>query len=537
MQSSGPDASRYWCYGLLLLVILFFALIRFHLRACPLERDEGEYAYAGQLILQGIPPYQLVYSMKLPGTFAAYSLILAAFGQTPAAVHIGLLLISALTTVFVFVLARRLFDPLAGLIAGASYALLSTSPSVVGLAGHATHFVVLAAVPGILLLLRAIESRRIGLFFWSGVLLGLAFLMKQPGILFAIFGGVYLVRSEYREGRIEWRDLTQRVLAFALGVVLPFAVTCLAFFATGNFPKFWFWTFTYAHEYASVIGITEGLHLFRLTTAQVIRPALWIWAIAAVGLTAPLWNRQARAHQFFSLTFFIFSCLAICPGLYFRRHYFILLLPAIALLAGVAVSSARRKLLTGGRKAWAFAPVLIFVLALADAIFVQREYLFEADPLAACRALYGNNPFPEAVEVGEYLKSHAPPGARIAVLGSEPEIYFYSRRHSATGYIYTYSLMEPHQHALAMQREMIRDIEGARPEFVVFVNVPASFGRLPTSETLILSWADNYLQGYDKIGTVDIDDPTNYIWGEAAANYQPRSQSFINVFERKQAAD
>ena len=34
------------------------------------------------LILQGFPPYQLAYNMKFPGTYYAYSLILAAFGQT-----------------------------------------------------------------------------------------------------------------------------------------------------------------------------------------------------------------------------------------------------------------------------------------------------------------------------------------------------------------------------------------------------------------------------------------------------------------------
>ena len=166
------SASQYACYGLLLLVILFFALIRFQLRESPLERDEGEYAYAGQLLLQGIPPYQLAYSMKLPGIFAAYSVILAVFGQTPSGIHIGLLLINAATTFLVFLLARRLFGPLAGLVAGASYALLSTSPSVLGFAGHATHFVVLPALAGILLLLRAIEARRIWLLFCSGVLLG-----------------------------------------------------------------------------------------------------------------------------------------------------------------------------------------------------------------------------------------------------------------------------------------------------------------------------------------------------------------------------
>jgi 4-amino-4-deoxy-L-arabinose transferase-like glycosyltransferase len=201
------NASQYWTYGLLLMVILFFALIRFHLRECPLERDEGEYAYAGQLMLQGIPPYQLVYSMKLPGTFMAYSVILALFGQTPSGIHLGLLLVNAATTLLIFLLARRLFGPFAGLVAAASYALLSTSPSLLGFAGHATHFVVLPAVGGILLLLMAIDSRRLWLFFGSGVLLGLAFLMKQPGILFAVFGGLYLVKSEYRDGRLQWCGL------------------------------------------------------------------------------------------------------------------------------------------------------------------------------------------------------------------------------------------------------------------------------------------------------------------------------------------
>ncbi len=530
--------SQYWCYALLLLVILFFALIRFHLRATPLERDEGEYAYAGQLILQGIPPYQLVYSMKLPGTFAAYSVILAVFGQTPSAIHLGLLFINAATTFLVFLLARRLFGLLAGLVAAASYALLSTSPSVLGFAGHATHFVVLAALAGILLLLKAIEARRIWLFFLSGVLFGLAFLMKQPGILFAIFGGLYLAKTEYRDGRLDWRGLAPKAGAFVLGSILPFAVTCLVLFAAGTFQKFWFWTFLYSQKYASIIGIREGVHYFRLFAPEVVRPAFWIWAIAAVGLSAVLWDPKARAQRFFLGGFLFFSFLAVCPGLYFRLHYFILMLPAMALLAGVAVSSVRQSLLEGRHKAWSFLPVLVFLVAFAGSIFLQREYFFEMDPVAACRAVYHTNPFPEAVEVGAYLKSHASPGARIAVLGSEPEIYFYADRHSATGYIYTYSLMEPQPYALQMQKEMMAEIEAAKPAFVVFVNVPQSFGRLASSETLILDWADSYVSTqYEKIGTVDMDDPTDYIWGAAAKAYRPRSQLFIDVFRRKESAD
>src|SRR6476661_1403316 len=80
---------RHIAYALLAVVLILNCALRFHLRNIPLERDEGEYAYAGQLMLQGIPPYKLAYNMKLPGTYAAYALILAVFGQTPSGIHFG----------------------------------------------------------------------------------------------------------------------------------------------------------------------------------------------------------------------------------------------------------------------------------------------------------------------------------------------------------------------------------------------------------------------------------------------------------------
>ena len=54
---------------------------RIRLLGIPLERDEGEYAYAGQLMLKGIAPYKLVYNMKFPGTYAAYAVMMSIFGQ------------------------------------------------------------------------------------------------------------------------------------------------------------------------------------------------------------------------------------------------------------------------------------------------------------------------------------------------------------------------------------------------------------------------------------------------------------------------
>lgn len=73
-------------WALATIVFTLVVAIRIRLLGIPLERDEGEYAYAGQLILQGIPPYKLAYNTKFPGTYAAYAVIMSIFGQTAHAI-------------------------------------------------------------------------------------------------------------------------------------------------------------------------------------------------------------------------------------------------------------------------------------------------------------------------------------------------------------------------------------------------------------------------------------------------------------------
>lgn len=82
------DYSRFLSWGIVILSILFVAAIRVRLLDIPLERDEGEFAYMGQLILQGVPPYSLAYNMKLPGVYVSYALIMTVFGQTPSGIYL-----------------------------------------------------------------------------------------------------------------------------------------------------------------------------------------------------------------------------------------------------------------------------------------------------------------------------------------------------------------------------------------------------------------------------------------------------------------
>jgi hypothetical protein len=513
------------------LAIIVFGLVlatRIRLLGIPLERDEGEYAYAGQLILQGIPPYKLAYNMKFPGTYAAYAAVMSLFGQTDFAIHLGLLFVNAATVALVFFLARRLINETAGLVAAASYALLSISPTVLGFAAHATHFVVLPVLAGMLLLLDQHAHARFGRLFVSGALFGLAVVMKQPGIFFAVFAVIYLITKEIRRG-LRPNEWILRALAFGGGVILPLAMTCLYLLWTGMFRQFWFWTVDYAQQYSTLVRLGDVAPLLLGRISEVIGANWPVWSLAGVGALAGIWNERLRAGTLFLLGLLFFSALAVCPGLYFRHHYFVLVLPAVALLAATGISA-----LPGRVTASKVVPLIVTAAALALPLVQYKKLFFEFSPAQVSRMVYAASAFPEALRVAEYLREHTTVDDTIAVLGSEPEIYFYSHRHSATGYIYTYPLMEPQKYARQMQEEMISEIERANPKYLVSVVMNDSWLSRPGSDPLIFSWANEYIaKNYVPAGFVNITSAETEYYFDNIPTTVATLKDYILIYTRK----
>lgn len=535
---SGQTGGRSWSvlrweYVAIVLVILLIAGIRFRLRDFPLERDEGEYAYAGQLILQGIPPYQLAYNMKLPGTYAAYAMIMAVFGQTTAGIHLGVILVNSASILLLFVIVKKMFDSTAAVAAGAAFGLFTIRPLVLGLAAHATHFVALFALLGIYFLLKALSNNRLALFLLSGLCFGLAFLMKQPGVFFGVFGGLYLCGKEWpRPG--QYAQFGRKLISFSAGAILPYAVTCLILFRAGVFATFWFWTVSYARAYGSEQTPLKGLHQMANRVELQKEHMGMIFLLVVLGMVSFLWSQKARPHALFVIGLLAFSFLSISVGLYFRGHYFVMLYPVLGLLAGVGVSTLAE--LFGrahlGRASWA-AAALLFGLAFANALYADRQIYFYDSPRQACRDVYGPNPFPEAIEIAQYIQAHSSPDARIAVMGSEPEIYFYAHRHSATGYIYTYALVEDQPYSSVMQAEMIREVESVKPEFLVYVIMRESWDTRAGADTGIFDWIDSYVRKYYTLeGIADGGNHDIYRWGENTKGYRGRRPEVTVVYRR-----
>ena len=166
----------------------------------------------------------------------------------------------------------------------------------------------------------------------------------------------------------------------------------------------------------------------------------------------------------------------------------------------------------------------------------DARYLFSMTHTELVRAVYATNPFLESPEIGRYLKARTGPGDRIVVLGSEPQLFFYSGRKSATGYIYTYPMMENQPYAARMQEEFRREVEAARPKYLVFVGMPLSWGTSPQSNTGVLTWANEFTaRCYELAGIADINPAGDATirWDADARTYRPQFPSQVWTFSRK----
>lgn len=525
----GGTSLAVWCA--LAAVLLVAAGVRWRMLDVPLERDEGEYAYIGQLMLQGVPPYTLAFNMKLPGIYAAYAVVLGVLGQTPRAIHLGLLFVNAATALLAFLLARRWTGPPGALVAAAAFALLSTGQPVQGIFANAEHFVLPFALGGLLLAQDA--APRAWRSLAAGALLGAGVLMKQHGAAFAACGLLFALLAGGRDE--PWRPRWVRAGRLAAGIVAPYALTCLVLAAAGAFGRFWFWTVQYASAYTAQVPPAQAWTQFLSSAAPIVAAAPLLWLLAGVGPLALWLDPTLRPQAWRVKTFCGFSLLALCPGFFFRPHYFVLALPAAGVLVGATFEAARR--LFEGRRRRVVGTVVaaaLVVAACGDALSRQRAFLFRMSPREASRSTYGANPFPESLEIARYIREHSSEKDTIAVLGSEPQIAFYARRRSVTPYIYAYPLMELHDYAKHMQDEMIADIESGRPRFIVFVRVQTSWLQRPGSHLELFEWFERYYRRhYRVVGLAEIvsNDTTTYLWDDEV-HWPPRTGQWIALMER-----
>jgi len=519
------NRSRIWTILALAVILLISAARVPHLNF-PLERDEGEFGYIAQQLLHGVPVYVSAYTQKLPGSYFMYAIFLALFGQSPFAIHLGLLLVNAATMALIFLTLRLTHGGLAGVTGALVFGFMALSPTVLGFAGHATFFMAMFAMAGLYLFLLARDRASVRLYLGSGLCFGLAFLMKQPALFFAPMLALFMVVHALAAGSKRPPRFTLQVLAFVAGSLAPYLLVAAYYLALGKFPLLWFWSFQFAREFVNQVGLMDGLMNFVDKVRTVVSGFEVLWLMAIAGFLVLLRDVVGGKGRYPYLAFGLASMLSIVPGFYFASHYFVSLLPFVALSIGYLVGAVQGRRASIVMGVWVAAGLLIG--------FARYEPYFTArvsdDVISHSR--YAGNPFPECVQIAQYVKSHTAPGDSIAVLGSETQLFFEAQRPSASRFVNVYYLTAEHSRNREMQLEMIRDIERVRPQYLIYVHIPWSWALRPTTPRDLRNWFDAYRWNYEVEGILQVHaDRSVMTWGDDARAITP-TQSYIEVLRR-----
>jgi len=481
----------------LIFSVIFVLFVRIRLLEIPLERDEGEYAYLGQLICKGVPPYLTVANMKLPGVYLMYAFVFTLFGQSIIAVHLGLLCINFLAAFGIHRILKFLYKTPIAHLATSVFLILTLSHTVLGFASHATHFVIVFAIWGLYFFVTAKD--KLFRYFLSGFFFALCILMKQHGVFLLFPLLTILIPTPEKYSRI-----FIKIGTIILGFLIPFIFTFAWIYFYSNFNNFWFWTVEYAQHYASQVPINLIPYALEQGINPVIKSYRWFWWVATAGffyqLILIIRNRKAQIMILWTIG----SMLSILPGFIFRPHYFITLLPAVAMLFAITYQPINEWIMD--KINYNFLKPILYLLLIGYIAFIIERYSFYfiyRTPNEISLISYSNQDiFPIKKQIADSLIKIANTTDTLAVFGSEPQLYFHTKLTTTVPLLYLYPLEENHPYNFEMQNQLIHKIETSKPKWIVDC---AKGNYWKTDQTgnkkLLYEWFQEFaLKNYNLIG-------------------------------------
>lgn len=451
---------------ILLLILVLQIVLRVPFLQEPLERDEGAYAYIAQRMLAGELPYRDYFDHKPPAVYFIYAGIFKLFGDSQASIRLFTLFFSLIITLSVFGVGYLIWGGAGGLISAFLFALFSGGPLVHGTSANTETFL---ALPLVLALLCFLISRRKddGVWiFWCGLLSGLAVMIKQVAIInFLVFLLFYLFfipdKIQNKKSKLGFGILT---LGF---LIVPVAFS-VYFWLKGIFPDF-----------------MEGFLFYNLSYAKYnpwhwtgfVSVALWenlvLWILSLIAVVLVLF-KDRRYVPLLLLCWGLGSFAGVLLGKTFYGHYFLQVIPALVFLSTYT-------LLEFFKRKRSRLALLGFGLVLCALVGVGLRHwvgFLTSSPERISINKYATLDFVTAPKAAEFIRSNSSPQDIIFVWGSEPEVYFYSKRRSASKYIYYYPLLYPEKRADLARERVLEDVKKNQPRYIVMSRPHVRFERL-----------------------------------------------------------
>jgi hypothetical protein len=140
------------------IILLLATVIRLQFIKIPMERDEGQYAYYGMLLLEGKVPFVDFGESKLHGIYYTYAFLELIFGKTLSGLHVAFLFVNLLTIWLVYHIGKLLASDVAGLLSAGAFALISMAAGLSGYTVQSEHLVALFVSISVLMLVKGFSG-------------------------------------------------------------------------------------------------------------------------------------------------------------------------------------------------------------------------------------------------------------------------------------------------------------------------------------------------------------------------------------------
>ena len=230
----------------------------------PFGRDQGIYAYAGKMLLEGKIDYKYVFDLKPPGVHYSFALGQLLFGKSMQAMRFFDILWQCASGMVIFLITIKITSSrLSGLLASFIYIFLYYRLDYWHTL-QADGFLNLPFALSILLLLGENADYLKTKYFFSGVLFGCAILFKYTLVLFlplAVLVLLYNYKNHLHEG-------FKKLMLFISGFIAINLIVLLFYFFSGAIGEFWDIQFVQIPKYA---GLGYGTESTSFVIANIIR--------------------------------------------------------------------------------------------------------------------------------------------------------------------------------------------------------------------------------------------------------------------------
>src|SRR5215813_6331377 len=406
--------------GIVLLTIAIRLPSLVHPRAID---SEAMYSVVANEIVDGGRPYADAVERKPPLLFWTYAAIFKIAGKFNwKALHFVALVWTLCAMAGLYAIGRELFDSNTGLIAALFYTVFQPWWTWKTLSFDGEMLMNLPIIWAWAIAFRRTSTRLRPELFAAGALMGAAFLLKQPAAIAAVPLGVYLLLPSYRANRsLTPTDSILQATMLTLGFFAVLGSVTIVLWKQGILRDACYWTIT---DHAVPHVFWEKGILLTLAFIGVFLPLI-AGAMMACRDKGEIWAEK-MAERTALLGLLAASAIGAAAGARFYPHYYVQLIPPLALLA--APYFARLWSRTIQPPHWLLRPRVTYAwLALTVITFSIIHWI-------------GLAPRRLPSEAGRYLFTHSNPEDRIFIWGQKMNIYLEAQRRPASRYITTFPL-------------------------------------------------------------------------------------------------